>query len=111
MRKINTKIENGRVFLKIEHEVDWDEIINITSYMLEMGDTIMFENGDTEEHYNNLLDKTENFKYTDCETLFSLGLLDTSTYDGKTEFLFSCRFEEEFDRLKRLYAINTVIDD
>ena len=111
MRTINTKIENGRVFQKIEYEMDWSDVDNITSYMIEMESSIVFKDGDTEEHYDNLLDSTENFKFEDCETLFSLGIVNTSSYNGNTEFELSECYEEELKKLKRLHSINTVIDD
>lgn len=78
MMKTNTKIENGRVFLDIKYEIDWSDIINIISYMEEMEATVCFENGDAYNHYDNLLDYTGMFRYSDCESLFGLGLVNSS---------------------------------
>ena len=111
MRKISTKIENGVVFLNMEVQVNWSDVENIISYMIEMEATVNFENGDTEEHYTNLIDTTGNFIYDDCEALFTLGLVDSSSFNGETEFGLSFDYKERLMQLKRLNAINTVIDD
>lgn len=107
--KSNTEIINGRLFHKIEYEMDFSEIENITSYMTEMETDIIFEKGNTENYYDNLLDNTGNFKYNDCNTLFYLGILKTSSYKGETEFSFSPGYKTRLKKLRRLSSIDCIL--
>ena len=107
--KTITKIKNSRVFHKIEYEIDLSDIENITSYMIENESCITFNNGKNDEYYNNLLDKTGNFKFTDCDILFNLSILDSTSIDELIEFHFSEGYEERLKFLNRLNNINEIL--
>jgi len=111
--KSNRSIEDGSIVFRLECGIKIESFLSIIEYFNKPNtcQVIVFED-DTENWYDNLLDEVyEKYYYSDCETMFYLGILESSTFNDVIEFRFIKNNEELLKEIYRDLKIENVLNE
>ncbi len=115
--KTSKIIENGVIKLSIQGEISVENFNAILDY-IQSGESehingaICFRNGDSEEWYENLMDRTDKFSFSDCEVMYWLEILTASSVNGHSFYSIADGVDEEtLKMIRREFNIDSIVNE